>query len=150
MLGNFIGVNYTGTGVLGNSGNGIEIAGSHNTVGGTAAGAGNVISGNSKDGVLMDDIAGVDLVLGNYIGTDRTGSKPLANNIGVELDGTDNTVGGTASGAGNLISGNRTDGVLFSGSFNFSGSDNQVLGNLIGVALGGTAALADGTGIDVQ
>jgi hypothetical protein len=144
VLGNTIGANYAGTGLLGNSGNGIEIGGSNNTVGGTAAGAGNIISGNSGDGVKIDGGASGNQVLGNFIGANVQGLSALANSIGVEIDGSGNTVGGAASGAGNLISGDSYAGVLI------SGSANQVLGNLIGVARGGTSALADGTGIYVK
>ena len=47
VQGNFIGTDRTGLVALGNSGNGVDIVGSdHDTIGGTAAGAGNVISGN--------------------------------------------------------------------------------------------------------
>ena len=44
--GNFIGVDVTGTSALGNSGSGVRITSPNNTVGGTTAAAGNVISGN--------------------------------------------------------------------------------------------------------
>ena len=42
---------------LANSGNGIEIEGTQNTIGGTASGSLNVISGNKTDGVLLDSTA---------------------------------------------------------------------------------------------
>ncbi len=142
VLGNYIGTNAAGNAALPNS-VGI-VMGSANTIGGTASGAGNLISGNSSDGVQIVSGGANNHLLGNYIGTDSTGSKPLANSIGVELDGAFNTVGGTASGASNLISGDSYAGMVI------SGSANQVLGNLIGAALGGNAALADGTGIYVN
>ena len=53
---------------------------SNNTIGGTAAGARNVISGNGSDGVVfIDGSATGNLVAGNYIGTDVTGTMALGN-----------------------------------------------------------------------
>ena len=51
--GDFIGTNLAGNASLANSGNGVKVLGSSNTVGGTTAAAGNVISGNLLDGVLL-------------------------------------------------------------------------------------------------
>jgi hypothetical protein len=53
LPGNYVGTDYTGTSAVANSGNGIEIAGSNNTVGGSLSGGGNVIAHNSKNGVLV-------------------------------------------------------------------------------------------------
>jgi titin len=88
----------------------VEIAASGTTLGSTAAAARNVISGNSKDGVLIDSGVSGATVLGMYIGTDSTGSKAVANSIGVEVAGAGNTVGGSIAGARNVISGNSGDG----------------------------------------
>ena len=79
-------------------------------------GARNVISGNS-DGIRTDEtavISPVDLtVQGNFIGVDATGNAALGNfSNGIVFapprDRSDNslTIGGTAAGAGNVISGN--------------------------------------------
>ncbi len=150
VLGNYVGTDLTGTTATGTDGNplgnsiGIEVAGSNNTVGGTASGARNLISGNSKDGVLIDSNASGNQVLGNYVGTNAAGRLPLANSIGIEVDGGGNTVGGTVSGAGNLISGNSNDGVRI-----VSDSD-QVAGNYIGTNAAGSAALANGDGVYVN
>ena len=90
---------------------------SGNTVGGTASGAGNVISGNSNNGVEFndaDDDATDNVVVGNFIGTDSTGKLAIANlNDGVKIDPgvSGNTIGGTTSGTRNVISGNTNDGV---------------------------------------
>ena len=52
VAGNFIGTNPAGTTAIPNGGDGVEINGAfNNTIGGTAAGAGNVICGNTGDGV---------------------------------------------------------------------------------------------------
>src|SRR5262249_17817521 len=134
VLGNFIGTDPTGTSALGNF-VGVQIdGGSNNVVGGTAAGAGNLVSGNS-DGVLIRGSSG-NSGQGNKIGTVVTGTAALGNFEGVEISGgSNNTIGGPAAGAGNLISANRDDGVrILPGS-----SGNLVQGNLIGTDANGNA-----------
>jgi hypothetical protein len=140
--GNYVGTNAAGTAALGNT-EGIELlaGASGNTVGGTTPGAGNVISGNSDEGV---DITGSNtsgnVVEGNYVGTDASGRVPLANFDGIALSGTGNTIGGTAPGAGNVISGNVRIGVAMGFAFN-----DVVEGNLIGVNAQGTGRLSNGS-----
>ena len=59
IQGNFIGTDVSGTLDLGNSGDGVRINDSSgNTIGGTAAGARNIISGNNSDGVELQGIGG--------------------------------------------------------------------------------------------
>jgi hypothetical protein len=95
------------------------------------AGARNVISGNSgPGGALANTGVTANTVEGNYIGTDTTGSGPLPNaGAGVELDNgsSDNLIGGTSPGAGNVIA-NNTTGVLVDGSTTLG---NSILGNSI-------------------
>ena len=84
-------------------------------MGGTATGAGNVVSANGREGVVLAN-AGTsgNFVQGNRIGTDWTGTHALGNTFnGVLVFGgaSGNTVGGTAAGAGNQVSGNGWDGV---------------------------------------
>ena len=66
---------------LGNSNNGVVImGGQNNIVGGTPAGAGNVISGNDGDGVHIEEWPATgNLVQGNFIGTQSDGTSPLGN-----------------------------------------------------------------------
>src|SRR5262249_26023486 len=147
VLGNSIGVAAGGTAALPND-IGIYLTGSGNTIGGTTAAARNIISGNSMDGV---DLQGTNnQVLGNYVGTDITGTKSLANGYGflVRIGANGNTIGGTASGAGNLISGNRGDGVWIDQD---AGGNNQLLGNSIGVNASGTGPLGNSNnGIEIN
>ena len=119
LEGNFIGTDITGTtntDALGNTfGNnaGVIVSGFDNVVGGTATGAGNLISGNrgpdekgfAVGGVRLRGIGfGRHLVQGNLIGTQADGTSPLGNSLaGVFIDGQQNTIGGTAPGAGNVI-----------------------------------------------
>jgi titin len=140
--GNYVGTDASGTVAVAN-GTGVEVGGgaSGNTVGGTSAEARNVISGNSGEGVVIADSATTgNVVEGNYVGTDASGSVPLANFDGIALSGTGNTVGGTAAGAGNVFSGNVRIGVAMGFAF-----DDVVEGNLIGVNAQGTARLSNGS-----
>jgi large repetitive protein len=133
---------------IGNGSVGVDVSDQAvgNTVGGTMAGAGNVISGNQSSGVFISDAGTTgNLVAGNLIGTDGTGAMPIANTYqGVFIGGgaTGNTVGGTAAGARNVISGNNGDGVDIT---NTGTSQNVVVGNYIGTDTTGGIALGNTT-----
>lgn len=171
--GNFIGVNAAGTGVLGNYNEGINFApyaqdGSRFTVnsitvGGTAVGSGNVVSGQVYGAGLYLATRSA-LVQGNRIGTDLSGTLNLGNGgSGLELTiagynypDAQATVGGTTSAARNIISGNGSYGVRVSGKMTAAVQGNYIgtlgdgvspLGNrfngiaaLTTVAIGGTTA----------
>src|SRR5205807_540803 len=117
---NYVGTDVTGTKALPNT-NGIFLEAPGNTVGGTAAGAGNVISGNAQTGIYLSDVlaaASGNVIQGNFIGTDASGTKALGNVLdGVDLFQTgtqgvaNNRIGGSAAGAGNLIANNGRNGV---------------------------------------
>jgi hypothetical protein len=151
VAGNVVGLNAAGTGELHNgSGDGVLIEdAAGNTVGGTAAAARNVLSGNFFSGVEVSGAnAAGTLIEGNYIGRNASGSASVANTAqGIEIDSgaTGVTVGGTAAGAGNLISGNTTYGLLIAGS-----NATTVQGNLIGTDAAGTARVANGNGVFVN
>ena len=150
IAGNFIGTDRTGTVALGNATgfSGVNIYSPGNTVGGTTAGARNVISGNNNDGVFIQRPAATgNLVAGNFIGTDVTGTKALGNGFsGVQiLDASGNTIGGTTTAARNVISGNTADGVFLTSDGTAPASSNLVEGNYIGTDLTGTVALGNGT-----
>jgi titin len=83
-------------------------------------------------------------VLGNYIGTDASGSADLGNITGIDLLASGNRIGGTGALDGNLISGNDVVGISIP-----VGSGNQIAGNYIGTNAAGTAALPNTTGITV-
>src|SRR5579871_5867300 len=109
--GNLLGLGATGT-ALANGVDGIQIMGSlsTSTIGGTSAGAGNIISGNTRYGILEDTFQNVGgIVQGNRIGTNSAGTAAVPNGAdGVAIMGTEGgaMIGGQAAGAGNLISGN--------------------------------------------
>ncbi|MBL8814158.1 MAG: hypothetical protein JNM43_28575, partial [Planctomycetaceae bacterium] len=152
VLGNYIGTNGTGTAALGNT-QGVRIAdgAQNNTVGGTSAGAGNVVSGNANYGVyLLDSGTQNNTVSGNYIGSNAAGTNSVGNQVGVVLTigASNNTIGGSAAGAGNVISGNTGISAVYLSS---SGTNNNTIaGNLIGTTATGNAPLSNaGTGISI-
>ncbi len=153
-----IGTDVTGTKsiVIGNYGNdndgeaGLTLtnASDGNTIGGTIAGAADVISGNGGSGIEID-ASSDNLVEGDLIGTDVTGTKALGNaQSGVRFSlqngqafadaSTGNTIGGTVAGAADVISGNGGSGVEIDGA-----SGNLVEGDFIGTDATGTIALGN-------
>ncbi len=145
VAGNLIGTDITGTVAVPNTSYGvfIENGASANTIGGTDAGAGNLISGNSSDGIVLIFGPTQNVIEGNRIGTDITGTLALGNPDGIRIDASNNTVGGTVPGAGNLISGN-VEGIALTG---FGATDDVVVGNKIGTDITGTFAIGNGQGV---
>lgn len=144
IAGNRIGTNANGTAAIANSNDGVRIdstLSSNNVIGGTAAGAGNVISGNVGDGIEILGGANANLIVGNYIGTDATGAAALGNSsAGIAIRGgsNGNIVGGTANAARNVISGNGSHGIVIDGS-----SGTLVRANYIGTNAAGTGDLGN-------
>ena len=154
ILNNRIGLTAADTS-LGNAGNGVRIAdgATGNNVGGTNALARNFIVHNVNWGIK---IIGADthsnFVLGNNIGLNVAGSaaRNLVGGITIQDAATNNTVGGTAAGAGNVISAHTTGnavGVLIAG---VNTAFNKVIGNFIGTNRAGTVAIANTTGVRVE
>ena len=165
--GNYIGTDVTGTNAVSNSRDGVAFGellnpvvgvgyASNNTVGGTAAGARNIISGNGWHGVHIDSGTG-NVVQGNYIGTDVTGAAAVPNDQdGVRVeDGAKNTIGGTTATAGNVISANAENGVEIVSiadtedgysipAADQSSTSNVIQGNKIGTDVTGTFTVLDG------
>jgi hypothetical protein len=141
VQGAFIGLDTSGTIGVGNTTNGIEIAGNSNTIGGTTNGVENVISGNGSDGVLIDSGTTGNLVEGDNAGTNYNASGTLPNSgNGLEIAGDNNTVGGSVSGAGNVIADNSKNGVLIDST----GSGDTVSQNSIYANTGLGISLASG------
>lgn len=168
IQGNYIGTDASGAAVLGNVEDGIHMAGwdsgvydtviggtTGTTPGASCTGACNLVSGNGQDGIEMhEDIpsnttSSGNIVQGNYIGTDVTGTADLGNTrSGIYVNNIrDNTIGGTTAASRNVISGNERMGVNISASpdqFGASATGNAVVGNFIGTSADGTAALGNG------
>ncbi|HTU82686.1 MAG TPA: right-handed parallel beta-helix repeat-containing protein [Candidatus Acidoferrales bacterium] len=134
---------------------------------------GNVISGNLRNGVAIDGSSN-DTVAANYIGTNPAGTLPVGNGgngIAIENNAKSNEIGGTVyvdartgmandptgdkgtstpvfvvPPLGNLISGNREDGVLI-----VSSTGNALNGNFIGTSAGGNGPLGNGgNGVELR
>ena len=148
ISGNFLGTNASGTAVVttGYTGAnlGVSVQSANNTIGGTSAAARNVI-GVRSNGVENGSSATGTLIQGNFIGTDHTGTVGfLVGNSGVHDNGANSvTIGGTVSGARNVISGNSGDGLDITGSF------VVIEGNFIGTDVTGTNAVGNNSGVSI-
>ena len=118
IVSNFIGTDVLGASSVGNQVAGVSIASTSNTI------SENLISGNVQEGVLIS--GGANSVLDNRIGTNAAGTGAVANGDGVDITGSNNTIGGTAAGAGNTIADNTGTGVVVD-----TGTGNAVLSNSI-------------------
>jgi parallel beta-helix repeat protein len=134
VSGCIIGLDATGTAIVGNA-HGVNIQyGTNNRVGGASSAERNVISGNVVRGISL--YSDTNVVLGNYIGTDVTGMLAIGNGEqdGIEVKGRNNLV------EGNIISGNR-DGVMLGPEG--VGGGNIIRGNFLGTDVTGTVALGN-------
>ena len=140
----FIGTEITGTQAFGNGGRGVYVLNSPtNTIGGFSISQRNLISGNSSAGIRIEGASSTNnLVQGNFIGTDVTGTSKIGNNNGITVSGASrNIIGGSATSIRNVISGNNGNGLtLLSGA-----TDNIVAGNYIGLDATGARLLGNGS-----
>jgi Thrombospondin type 3 repeat len=148
---NYIGLDANGGADLGNQASGLVLANgaSNNTVGGTVAGAGNVISGNDNHGIEINGGTSTgNMVHGNHIGTNAAGTSEVPNGLalggstgrGIRINGAPaNTIGGS-SAARNVISGNVKYGIEI---VNASASGNIVQSNYIGTDLTATSPVGN-------
>ena len=117
VQGNYLGTNSAGTAAVPNSGPGVTVYQADSAmIGGTAPGAGNLISGASNNGATGVQIlqSGNAHIVGNLIGTAADGITPLPNQfdgVWIYLESQQNTVGGPQAGSGNTIAFNGRNGV---------------------------------------
>jgi hypothetical protein len=141
VQGNYIGTNAAGTAALGQPG-GVSMSSSNSTdnvIGGTAPGAGNLISGNQFG---ITGVGNGTIIQGNLIGTDVTGTARIPNSLGIQAIAQNVLIGGLTASARNVISGNSGDGV------SLRGAGNKLQGNYIGTDITGTLALGNnGAGV---
>ena len=163
---NFIGTDATGTAAIPNV-VGVQLNAGSGRIGGANAGEGNLISGNSNNGLnlafvstgnpaVLVAVSSNYFVEGNLIGLNAAGTAALPNgNAGILVLTSNNTIGGLTAGAGNVISGNGTSGHHPEQQYerDAAGSRrpaNIVVGNRIGTNPAGTAAIANGSsGINI-
>ncbi len=149
ILSNYIGVSSNTSQSRPNGISGIYIAGgSNNVIGGVeiTRSRGNVISGNSGDGVtIIGPNANGNRIRGNFIGTSSSGLSPQGNSgDGISISQASNTeIGGIEPGQFNAISGNGNNGITIADA---TSTGTTIVANYIGVdgnpsSLGGGGTL---------
>jgi len=133
---NLIGTDASGSRPLGDGpgrqGTGLYIENApNNAIGGPSPSIGNVISGNGVQGVeLFGPGATGNLLQGNKVGTDPSGTRPLGNgNDGLVVDEAPSN-----RFLGNVVAANEANGFTISGR---GATGNVLKGNSIGVGSGG-------------
>jgi gliding motility-associated-like protein len=141
--GNMIGMLADGITPAPNGGNGITVNLSlAATIGGLTPAQRNVISSNKGSGINITSGANNSIVEGNYVGLDATGLIGAGNlGSGIVVSGaTGVTVGGTSFGARNIVSANKSEGIVFN-----QGANNGVIkGNFSGLNKNGSGSLTIG------
>lgn len=153
VQGNRIGTTANGMAAIPNGGDGIRIdQGTNNIIGGSAPGAGNLISGNGRvaSGLGRGHGIGVgssnNIIQGNLIGTDATGTGPLGNLEDGVVGGRNTTVGGTGVSERNVIAFNGLRGIANNGPL---GTSNSYRGNSIHSNGTSGSPFGPGLGIDL-
>jgi len=149
IQGNIIGTNITGTTAIPNA-FGIAIIADtqaaaspsqNNLIGGIGTGQGNLISGNTNQGILLQNDVLNTTIQQNVIGVSSTGAA-LPNGSGIELISSLNApvngtlIGGTIPDAANTIKFNQSNGVLVNGLPSANAILNSILENSIYLNIG--------------
>jgi hypothetical protein len=142
--GNYVGADVTGNRALPNRLSGIRVESGPNMIGGDTTNAGNLLSGNLEDGLLLVGPACFsNRVQANRIGTTADGAGRLGNGrsgIGIS-DAARNRIGGSTLALGNLVSANAQAGIYL---ISPGALENEILGNRIGTDATGMAPLGNG------
>ena len=108
---------------------------------------GNLVSGNTGNGIVAYGGTQNATIAGNRIGVNSAGTAAFGNtNSGIIVDGATTTgimIGGAGSGAGNVISGNAGTGIQLSAGVSGVG----IVRNLIGTNAAGNAAIGNAWGV---
>jgi titin len=158
LANNYIGTDKAGGAAVANLVYGVKLdnGAANNTIGGTQANMRNVISGNGGQSTgnsgfgiwLADSGTTGNVILGDYIGTDKNGLNQVGNQndgVFIEFGANGNTVGGAAAGAKNLIAGNGQGKVASQTGYgiHLGSTNNLVQGNNIGLLLDNTTVMAN-------
>jgi len=158
IRGNYIGVDADGVTPAGNGEYGIQLKYADGSLieGGPAFPQ--VISGNKLAGIFLSqspgfsDFSDNNIIRGNMIGTDISGTISVSNGVGIRiLGGSGNVVGGTTAVARNIIAGNSASGVTIEG-ITFIGqtaNENRIIGNYIGLGADGETVLPNYYGVNI-
>ena len=137
IQGNKVGTDASGNYSIANLNYGAIVQSGFNTIGGSYLdGTGNLFSGNQRHGlILLGETASNNMVKGNFSGTNFDATLAIPNtSYGIYvLQGDDNTIGGTATGEGNVVSGNQRSGIVLEVGAN----GNDVIGNHVGTSMDG-------------
>jgi uncharacterized protein (TIGR03437 family) len=121
---------------------GILLEGTDNQIFGNQI-SGNGLAGGVVAGIKIGQGAVRNIIQANWIGIYGNLAEPN-NGPGIEINSSDNSIGGDRNAEGNLISGNKGPGILI----NAGAKNNQLKGNWIGVQSNGTSPLGNtGAGI---
>jgi YVTN family beta-propeller protein len=151
IIGNYIGTDYTGTTAIANMWGILIEESEDNAIGGplqddgTLGPEGNVISGNSHYGILIDGRKSVrNLIQGNIVGLDHTGNVKIGNGCGIKLGEPLNTTIGGLNGGRNIISGNSQGIVIETGSpLSSEVCTHKIIGNYIGTNMSGEDSIGN-------
>ena len=156
VFGNYIGLNPSGTSALPNGRDGIYIYANPegeqppiigNEIGGTLAGQGNIISGNTSAGIHLFN-ANENYIKNNIIGLNASGTAAVPNEKGIVVArGSANEIGTYETGSGNIISGNQNDGIYL---VNATVIGTTIRRNLIGTNFSGSILPNGGEGIAIE
>lgn len=136
-------ITIQGNTIAGSGTNGIRLGNvSGATIGGTAAGLGNVIGGNGGMGILLESGSNNITIVGNTIGAATVAGTTANNTIhGIRMANVSNiSIGNGTAGGRNIISGNGARAIMGSGTT----SGITINGNYIGTDATGNAAVANG------
>lgn len=147
IRGNLIGLDATGALPVGNGEFGVMVTAnaSSNLV------QANVISGNGSHGLVIAGSGTTEnYVLGNIIGLNAAETTAVGNNgagIVVNLQATNNHIGGYGPAEPNTISGNKDQGIWLASS---GTTGQELIGNKVGLDSAGANAFPNGVGVVIE
>lgn len=127
-------VNFTGNGITLFGGARDNTIGGDDGIGSGPTGQANMISGTFRAIVISD--ASHNLIIGNYLGTDSSGTAAWGNGTGIHMNG-----GSYNQLIGNLVSASTGYGIELCCTANTN--NNLISGNLVGTAIDGVTPLGN-------